>query len=80
MQVEYTKTEAKKTTKMNLDIAQFCYTGSGIGWVSTLYYYIIILLYYYISHHDQINYYYRDKAGDKILFSDNYQVNLTARG
>ena len=36
------KTAAKDT--MNLDTAQFCFIGSGIGWVSTLLYYYIVRL------------------------------------
>ena len=44
-----TKTEANDT--MNLDTAQFCYIGSGIGWVSTLLYY-----YHIISHETNYSY------------------------
>ena len=63
-----TKTKTKDT--MSLGTGHICYIGSGIGWMSALLYSNII------SH--QANYRLIDKAGDEVLFSDNYQVNLTA--
>ena len=64
-------TQSKTNTKntMSLDSAQFCYIGSRIGWVSAQLYNITILL---AMSKLQI-----DKAGDKVLLSDNCQVNLT---
>ena len=35
--------QRQKDTMKNLDTAQFCYIGSGIGWVSTLLYNHIII-------------------------------------
>ena len=57
---------------MSLDRAHFCYIGSSIGWVSALLYFAILLTIKQITILIEI-----DKAGDKVLLSDNHQVNLT---
>ena len=54
---------------INLDTAQFCFT-LGLGSDRCQHYYITILL----PNKLQI-----DKAGDKVLLSDNYPVTLIAR-
>ena len=64
-----TPKQRQKDTR-NLNTAQFCYIGSGIGCVSTL-------LYYNIQPSNTLQI---DKTGDKVSLSDNYQANLTARG
>ena len=59
------KTKTKYT--MSLDSSSICNIGSRIGWVSAL-------LYCHIISPSKLQI---DKAGDKVLLSDNYQVNLT---
>ena len=52
---------------------QFCYIGSGIGWVSTL-------IYYRTDSHTKIYIYTADKVGNKVCFLIIIrQVDQTAR-
>ena len=64
--------KTKTNYKMGVDYSSICYIGPRIGWVSALF--IIILPYYQPPSKLHIV-----KAGDKVLLSDNYKVNLTTR-
>ena len=65
--------EQRQNDTMNLDTAQFCYIGIGIGSDGCQHYFRVI--------NHQTNHSYRlTRQKTMFCFLINYQVNLTARG